>query len=175
MSTLKSLNEIKLPRISAASDLFARQSEEVNNNRLNQNFRNLFAAVVSLQNTAEGLDARIAAAIPATAARVTKVSTDGVWNWREWSDGLIEAWLTSVSASLNCTAASGAMYVAEHTISLPASLFTSIESVSATPINSTDYIAAAVKSISASSLVLRVMCTVSASVGVQFGVTVIGK
>jgi len=175
MSTLKSLNEIQLPRTSDASDLFARQKEEVNNNRLGQNFRNIFAAVVALQDVAEGLDTRIAAAIPAMAARVTEVDTDGVWNWRKWSDGLIEAWLTSVSATLNCTTASGAMYVAEHTITLPTGLYATIESVSVTPINSTNYIACSVKSISATTLVIRVMCTANASVNVQFGVTVIGK
>ena len=175
MSTTKGLNEIKLPRVSRADDMFARQSEEVNNNRLNQNFRVILTAIINLEDIAEGIDDRIAAAIPAMANRVTEVGTDGIWTWRKWSDGRIEAWLTSISASLNCTTASGSMYVAEHTISLPTSLFASIDSVSATPINSTNYIAASVKSISASSLVLRVMCTVSATVGVQFGVTIIGK
>lgn len=175
MSTMKQINEIKLPRVSKPSDIFAMQSEASNNNRLNENFRVLFSAVIALQDVIEKLDARIAAAIPAMAARVTEVGSDGIWNWRKWSNGLIEAWLLSASAVLNLTTASGAMFVAEYTIALPTGLYATIESVSASPINSANYIACSVKSISSTTLVLRAMCTVNTSANVQFGVTVIGK
>lgn len=175
MSKIKSLNQIRLPRVSDASDFLAHQSEEVNNNRLNQNFRNLFSAVVALEDFEEGIDKRINNAIPQMAARVVELGTDGIWSWRKWSDGLIEAWVTSVTAALSCTTASGSMFVASHTISLPTGLFSSVSSVSATPICSTNYIASCVKSITASTMSLAVMCSVSASVNVTFGISVIGK
>lgn len=172
---MRALNEISLSRTTKPEDLFGRQAEATNNNRLNQNFRMLQAAVNALELVIEDIDALITSKLPVQAALVSDLDSDGVWSWRVWDDGLIEARVITVAASINCNTASGSTYVAEVTIALPTDLFTTIENVLVTPICSGNYIAASVKSITASTLVLRIICTVSASISAQFGILVIGK
>lgn len=173
--SMKALNRIAIPRVSKSDDFYGLQSEEENNNRLNANFRMIAAAILGLETSVDGVAAEVIAQLNLPSVYVTDTGSNGVWEWRKWSDGRIEAWATTISAAINCTTAYGALYGAETTISLPSDLFSNILTLSADPICATASAFLSVVSITASTVTVKVLTTVSSSIMVQFAMNVIGK
>lgn len=171
---MKALNEIKLPRVAKATDDAARQSEQMNQLRLNQNFKELANAVLSTDETLAAMPEKILQQVTKPKVYVIEVSTDGIWSWRKWSDGLIEAWVTTLDLVRNCTAAAGSLYSAEAEIDLPTRLFATVDAACLSPI-STSILSASIKSVSASALTVYLLSPVSANVSVRFGIYLLGK
>lgn len=175
MISMQALDTIYLPKTAKEDDFYGIQSQETNNNRLNSNFRKVATAIVDIYSQLDGVVDKVLAEIPTADAYVSDVSGDGNWAWRKWSDTLIEAWITTLTAVVNCTTAYGSLYGAQTTISLPASLFASISAINITPICSANVVFVSIVSVTASTITVKVLTTASASVSVQFGIHVFGK
>lgn len=147
----------------------------MNQHRLNANFRCISNAILEHDDKLEKLPEEILARVNESAAFVKTVSSDGVWNWRVWSNGLVEAWITTLSASKNCTTAAGSLYTCDLSVSLPSDLLASVESVSVTPICSDQAVLPCLKSVSSSSITVVLLCTSSANVNVQLCIHLFGK
>ena len=173
--SLKALDQVYLPRTAKPGDFYGVQSEETNNNRVNGNFRKILVAINDLEASMATVVADVIAKLDLPDTVVTDVGTDGIWKWRKWNDGTIEAYATTVAAVVNCSTAYGSLYGAQTTISFPTSLFSSIAELSVTPICSANVVFVSIVSVTASTITVKVLTTTSASVTVQFAVNAIGK
>ena len=173
--SLKALDQVYLPRTAKADDFYGVQSEETNNNRVNGNFRKILVAINDLEASMATVVEDVIAQLDLPVSFVTETGTDGIWEWREWNDGTIEAFVTTIAAVVNCTTAYGALYGAQTTISFPTSLFASISELQITPICSGNIVFVSVVSVTASTITVKVLTTSSASVTVQMSVHAIGK
>lgn len=64
---------------------------------------------------------------------ITENGSDGIWRYRKWSSGRIEAWCTKTWSNVACTTSmAGGYRSADQTLALPSGLFTTIESCQAT-------------------------------------------
>ena len=173
--SLKALDQVYLPRTAKADDFYGIQSEETNNNRVNGNFRKILVAVNELETSMATVVSDVIAQLNLPDTFVSDTGTDGIWEWREWNDGTIEAFATTIAAVVNCTTAYGALYGAQTTISFPTSLFASITELQITPICSGNIVFVSVVSVTASTITVKVITTASSSVTVQMAVRAIGK
>lgn len=173
--SLKALDQVYLPRTAKPDDFYGVQSEETNNNRVNGNFRKILVAVNELESSMATVVEDVLAQLNLPDTFVTETGTDGIWEWREWNDGTIEAFVTTIAAVVNCTTAYGALYGAQTTISFPTSLFASISELQITPICSANVVFTSVVSVTASTITVKVITTASSSVTVQMAVHAIGK
>lgn len=173
--SLKALDQVYLPRTAKPDDFYGVQSEETNNNRVNGNFRKILVAVNELETSMATVVADVIAQLNLPDTFVSDTGTDGIWEWREWNDGTIEAFATTIAAVVNCTTAYGALYGSQTTISFPADLFTSISDLQITPICSANIVFVSVVSATASTITVKILTTASSSVTVQMAVRAIGK
>lgn len=173
---MKALNTIKYPRMfKLERTQEERQYDESNQFRLNQNFRNITDAIVVLEESVESLPAKLLADVNVASDYVVAGGEDGNWLFRKWNSGIAECWCSSVDISKSVTTATGALYYAEHSLSLPPSLFTSVKIANVTPLSSAVLVFVSMKEISNTAVLLRVGSTASALISFKLQAHVIGK
>ena len=170
---MKALNNIQLPRTASLSSPSG-QSERMNQQRLNENFQMISEAFYENEARMAALPKEILAQMLVPKAYVASAGSDGVWTWRKWNDGTIDAWEKTFAAQKTCDTADGSLFYGEMAVSLPDGLFSEILSVGATPISAAGVLAT-ITGLSASEMTVRLYTTSATNATVELGLYLYGK
>ncbi len=173
---MKALNTIRFPRMLQLSrSIEERQFDESNQFRMNQNFRAITDAVTAAEESLSLMPEKIMGSITVPDDYVTEIGESGVWKYRKWKNGTVECWCESLELQKAITAASGSLYVATDSLSLPSGFFSEIDSVLVGVAASSAVCFASVSSFSASSVSVNIASTISASVSLKLYAHVFGR
>jgi hypothetical protein len=172
---VKALYEIRYPQLSQLDrTLDERRFDASNQERLNDNFRKISEELYQHGLSIDEVPDLIAAAIPNHADYLTDVSDVGIWTCRKWNSGRAECFGKTASLALTTSNASGNLFYAETTVTLPTDFFTSVLAVEVCPIGALLALAS-VKTVSTSQIVAYVANTANALINVVLSLYVAGR
>lgn len=173
---MKALYEVRFPRLSTVSrSNDERMYDESNQRRLNDNFRQIARAIGEHDDSIAAIPGLISAAIVTPDDYIEDAHELGSWTCRKWKNGRAECFGKTESRALSVTTASGGLYYAETTITLPTDFFTSVSAAFITSICGSPFAVASIKALSVSAINAYVANSTSALINVVLSVMVTGR
>jgi len=174
---MKALDTIRYPKLSRLErDMHERQFDDINQFRLNNNFKKIEDAIDEVEESIVRTTEEIKGEIPVMDDSVAEIGTDGLtYKYVKWDSGFCELWMTSLTTTKSVSTALGSLYSAEQTLNLPADLFTSVETCVATIESATHGYWSQVTDVSTTDIDVLVIGAESATVDLVFHAYVTGE
>jgi len=174
---MKALDTIRFPKLkNLERDMHERQSDDVNQFRLNNNFKKIEDAIAETEETIDKVATEIRGEIPAMYDYVEDFVWNPTYKYRAWNSGFSEMWIRSLKLTKAITTAVGSLYKATASIELPSGVFTSVATCTCTiETESTNGCWAVVTGLSTSQVDLMLLSADSATIDLYCHLHITGE